>query len=312
MNRPYHAKVFIFLVSAVLLIALVHFYAKRSYDELSKPEEAPDKFDIGEIAPIADEIEVDQEVRISDGVSEEQKILSFDMTGYTKDGQKKWDIKGQSADIVSDIVILNDLQANAYSGGRTVNLKAENGQYDKKKNSVKLEDDVVITTSDGIHLTAEWFQWESETDLITTESYVEVKKDNLYAAGYGASASTSDKEVQLERDIVVVQDEVTIRCEGPLAIDYGKDKASFYEQVKVTEPRGELFADRLDIFFNRKSRQIETVVAERNVELRQGDNLARGQKIVYTMASGEVVLTGDPEIVIYSKEDIQDALAGDQ
>ncbi len=310
MNKSYHASVFIFLALVVLTVVFAQLYAKRSYDRLSGSGDAYEEFDASGIPPIPGTEDTKQEINISGGLSDEQKILSFDMTGYTKDGKRKWDIRGQSADIISDIVILNDLRANSYNDDRTVNLKAERGKYDKKKNTVKLENDVVITTSDGVNLTADWFQWESETDLITTESYVEVEKDNLFASGYGAEASTRDKEVHLARDIVVKQDDVTIICEGPLTIDYEGNKASFYERVKVTEPRGELLADRLDIFFNKESRQIESVVAERNVELRHGDNFAKGQKIIYTLASGEVILTGNPEIIIYSEEDVKNALAG--
>ena len=233
------------------------------------------------------------------------------MTGYTDDGRKKWDIKGESADIISDTVILKNIETNTYSDDRTVVLKADNGKYDKKENSIRLENNVVITTSDGINLTAEWFKWNSETDEIITNSFVEVKKDNLYASGYGASASTTDKEVQLNKEIVVKQDEMTISCSGPLIINYGKDIASFYDKVKVVEPRGELIADRLDVFFNPDSRKMESALAEGNVELKRGQNIAKGQRLVYTIASGEAILTGNPEIVIYSKKDLGDALTGD-
>jgi len=311
MSKSYHAKVAVFALFVIVIIVSVQVHTKKSYDRLSESRESSESIDISEISFIPGAKDAEQEIKVSGELTEEQRILSFDMTGYTKDGKKKWDIEGQSADIVSDIIMLTDLQANAYSEDRTVNLKADSGRYDKKKNVIRLEDNVLIVTSDGVNLKADWFQWESETDRISTESYVEVKKDNLFATGYGATASTKDKEVQLKKDIVVIQNDVRIICEGPLAIDYENDKASFYEQVKVTDPRGELLADRLDIFFNRESRQIETVVAERNVRLRHGENFAKGQKIVYMMASGEVTLTGNPEIIIYSKEDVKNALAGD-
>ena len=112
-------------------------------------------------------------------LDEEQKILSFDMTGFSRDGKKKWDIQGNSADIISDTVLLKDIEANAYAKDRTVNLKAQEGEYDKKNNTIKLANDVLVTTSDGITLATEWLQWESETDVIRTDSFVEVRRDNL-------------------------------------------------------------------------------------------------------------------------------------
>jgi LPS export ABC transporter protein LptC len=252
----------------------------------------------------------DETVKIN-GLSEEQKILSFDMTGYEKDGRKKWDIKGSSADVISDIVILKDIEANSYNEDRTVALKAQNGRYDKKENMVRLENNVVVNSSDGINLKAEWLEWESKTEIIKTDSFVEVEKDNLYAAGYGASASTKHKQVQLDNDVVVKQGEMTISCGGPLAIDYANNEASFYDNVKVTDPRGEILADCLDISFNPDSREIETVTAEGNVELKREENIAKGQRVIYTVASGQAILTGNPEIHIYSKKDLGDAFTGD-
>lgn len=303
-------RTFIFIVCVIFIIISVRLYTKRIYEKLSEAKGSSGTVKASKTPLSSNLKDTESQIKIS-GLSEEQKILSFDMTGYTKDGTKKWDIQGKSADIVSDIVILNDLKANAYSGDRTVVLTARSGRYDKKRNTVKLEDNVVVTTSDGINLVAEWFQWESETELITTNSFVEVEKDNLYASGIGAQASTKNKEVKLNKDIVVKQDDVTISCKGPLAIDYEKNKASFFGDVKVTEPRGVLLADRIDIFFNSDSQKIEKAVAERNVRLRHGENSATGQKIVYTLASGEVILTGNPEIVIYSEEDLKDAFTGD-
>ncbi|MBN1871587.1 MAG: LPS export ABC transporter periplasmic protein LptC [Candidatus Omnitrophica bacterium] len=249
-------------------------------------------------------------IKIS-AIDEEQKILSFDMTGFTNDGKKKWDIRGNSADIISDTVLLKDIEANAYSKDRTVNLKAKSGEYDKKKNAIKLEDNVLVATSDGISLATEWLEWESESDVIHTDSFVQVKRGNFYASGTGASVSTKYREVQVDSIITVRQGQIVIECRGPLTIDYGRDKASFYGSVKVTEPRGELMADRLDIFFDPDSREIEEVIAENNVRLIREDNVAKGDKIVYTVASGQAVLTGSPEILINSQRGLEDALVGD-
>lgn len=308
MSRFQANKIFIFVVSAILIIISFSGCTKKTPEESTKKQEAPETVEVAGFAQAPEDTE--QKAKLG-GLSEEQKILSFDMAGYTEDGRKKWDIKGKSADIVSDTIILTDIEANAYNDDRTVGLKARSGTYNKRENSVRLENNVIVTTSDGMNLACEWLEWESETDIIKTNSFVEVEKDNLYAAGYGASANTKYKEVQLNKDIVVRQDEITISCSGPLAIDYDKNKASFYDKVKVTEPRGELVADYLDIFFNPDSQEIEKVVAERNVVIKQDPNVAKGQKIIYTLASGEVILTGNPEIRIYSKKDLEDAFTGD-
>ena len=309
MDKFYPNKISLFITSTIFIAIAVCGCTRDASYELPGTQEAPKATETADTPLITEAKETDKEIKIN-GLGEEQKILSFDMVGYSKDGRKKWDIQGQSANVVSDTVILSEIEANAYNEDRTVVLKARSGQYDKKRRSVRLEDGVTVETSDGISLAAEWLEWESETDVIETETFVEVKKDNLYAAGYGASASTKHKEVKIEKDIIVKQDDVTINCSGPLAIDYDNNKASFHDRVKIVEPRGELLADRLDVFFNPDSRKIEKVIAERNVELRRGPNIAKGQKIVYTLADGEAVLTGNPEILIYSKKDLEDAFTG--
>ena len=307
MKRFHPENIFIFIASAIWVISSICGCGKKEPEKLQETQEFLEEVGVAEITKASKDAE--QDIKLS-GLGEEQKILSFDMTGYSNDGKKKWSIQGKSADIISDTVMLNDIEANAYSGDRTVVLKAQSGSYDKEKHSVRLEDNVVVTTSDGVTLSAEWLKWESETDTIKTDSFVEVEKDNLYASGNGASANTKQKDVQLNNNILVRQDDVNVSCDGPLTIDYGNNKASFYGNVKVTEPRGELTADRLDIFFNPDSRKIEQIVAERNVELKQGQNTAKGQKIVYILASGEAILTGNPEILIYSKKELKDAFTG--
>ena len=244
------------------------------------------------------------------GLDKEQKILSFDMSGFTKDGQRKWAIKGESADIVSDTIKLNNIEANTYDADRTVTLEADNGTYDKESGGVKLEKNVVVTTSDGIKLTADWFEWDSKTNTVKSDSLVEVRKDNLYASGQGAVASASSKEVQLNKDVTVKQGDITVTSEGPLHIDYSNRKASFSDKVKVVDPKGELTSDRLDILFNTDSKKIEKIIAEGNVILKRGDNIAKGQKIEYTPDDGKAMLTGNPEIYIYSEKDLQNAPVG--
>lgn len=307
----------LFMISTILAIFSLYGCTKKAQEQLSETQRSSAVVETPEIPPMSNmskappkDKDRTQELKL-DGFESEQKILSFDMTGFTNDGKKKWDIQGKSADIISDTIILSDIEANAYSEDRQVMLKAHSGKYNKEEKSVSLQEDVKVSTTDGIIITAEWLKWESETGMIKTDSFVEVKKDSLYASGWGASADTKSKEVELIKDIVVRQDKITISCGGPLTIDYGNNKASFYDRVKVVEPRGELSADHLDIFFNPDSREIEKVVAESNVELMHGQNVARGQKIVYTLASGEAILTGNPEILIYSKEDMKDAFTGD-
>ncbi|MDD5680503.1 MAG: LPS export ABC transporter periplasmic protein LptC [Candidatus Omnitrophica bacterium] len=295
------------LVAIILLALIASGCAKKPQDKTVKGEAEKPAVVSKDIPVVPGDAKT--EVNVS-GLDKEQKILSFDMTGFTKDGQRKWAIKGESADIVADTVKLNNIEADTYDADRTVTLEADSGTYDKESGAVKLEENVVVTTSDGIKLTAEWFEWDSKTNTVKSDSLVEVRKDNLYASGIGAQASANSKEVQLNKDVTVKQDDMTVTSAGPLYIDYSNRKASFTDKVKVIDPRGELTADRLDILFNTDSKKMEEIIASGNVELKRGDNIAKGQKIIYTPEDGKAILTGNPEIYIYSEKDMQNALVG--
>lgn len=310
MKRPV-ILIFGLFVLALAVTVSAEKAADPMIDELVKtPDKIADesKDSAAESGPIVSG-DAETEVNVT-GLDNEQKILSFDMTGCTKDGQRKWAIKGESADIISETVKLNNIEADTYDNDRTVKLEADNGTYDKESGAVKLEENVVVTTSDGIKLTADWFEWDSKTNTVRSDSKVEVTKDGLYACGMGALASAGSKEVELIRDVLVKQGDIMITSNGPLHIDYSSRKASFTDKVRVQDPRGELIADRLDIFFNIDTKEMERIVAEGAVELKRGPNLAKGQKITYTPKDGKAVLTGNPEIYIYSEKDVQDAFIG--
>src|SRR3989338_7851235 len=211
-----------YVVIALLLLAVATSGCAKKAEELKIEDRAEATFNraVEAKSPAPQNVPVvpkdtKADVNIT-GLDNEQKILAFDMTGYTKDGQRKWAIKGESADIVSDTVKLNNIEADTYDKDRTVTLEADSGTYDKQSGGVKLEDNVVVTTSDGIKLTAEWFEWDSKTNTIRSDSKVEVTKDNLYASGMGASASANSKEVQLNQDVLVKQGDITVTSKGPL------------------------------------------------------------------------------------------------
>ncbi|MBU4376948.1 MAG: LPS export ABC transporter periplasmic protein LptC [Candidatus Omnitrophica bacterium] len=309
-----YKKLLILSATIVLALAVSACAKKPEAPKVEKPAVVtPKKTADKKLAPAKDLPAIPEDAKADiniTGLDNEQKILSFDMTGYTKDGQRKWAIKGESADIMSETVELNNIEADTYDEDRTVKLEADSGTYDKHSGGVKLEENVVVTTSDGIKLTADWFEWDSKTNIVTSDSKVEVRKDDLYACGMGASASAKSKEVRLNRDVLVKQGDITATSKGPLHIDYSNKKASFTDKVKVVDPRGELTADRLDIFFNTETKEIERIVAEGSVELKRGSNIAKGQKITYTPEDGKAILTGNPEIYIYSEKDMQDAFIG--
>jgi len=245
------------------------------------------------------------------GMISDQKVVSFDLSGYSQDGKRKWEVKGESANMDGDIVKVDRVEASSYDEKTSARLTALKGEISKMNKNLHLRDNVTVVTSDGIRLTTESLEWLSKTNEVITDDFIVVEKDNMYSSGKGARVDIEAKTVMVYDDIFVKQGELMIVCRGPLEIVYEERKATFFNDVKVTEPRGELLADRLDVFFDPDSRQIEKIMAEGDVQIRQQGNVARGQRAVYTMSDGRAILTGSPTITITSDEGVKDALAGD-
>ena len=72
-----------------------------------------------------------------------QKVFSFSFTKYTPEGQREIEIEGDSADILSNTVQLMNVMAKAYAEEVPVTVTADRGEYNKKKNNIHLEQNVV-------------------------------------------------------------------------------------------------------------------------------------------------------------------------
>src|SRR5438105_2826236 len=80
-----------------------------------------------------------------------QQFQGFNLEGYTQAGQKSWDVKGETADIMGNIIKLTNIVANSF-GNEQMNLTAQNGTVDQTSGKMHLEKDVVITTQTGTQM----------------------------------------------------------------------------------------------------------------------------------------------------------------
>ena len=88
-----------------------------------------------------------------------------------------------------------------------------------------------------------------------------------------------------------------ITCDGPLEVDYEHSKATFHDNVHVTDERGELFADVMEVFFT-PAHEIDQVVSTGNVRIVRGDDTAYCDRAVYLQKEGRVLMTGQPKLVL--------------
>ncbi len=241
----------------------------------------------------------------------QQKVLSFNLAGYAEDGKKKWEVLGESANMVADVVMLDNIVATAYGENTSVTLTADKGEYDKVNNKVKLHDNVVGSTPDGAKLNTDKLEWDSKIGKIYTESHVVVEKDNISSEGNGATLDPKFKQVEFQKDVLVKQGATTVTCDGALEVDYEKNVATFNKNVKALDERGEIHADKMKILFDKQTRKLTQIIAEGNVNIIRGKNSTFSQKAVYNFIDGKAVLTGAPQIVIFPEKGMDlDALAG--
>ncbi|NQT06973.1 MAG: LPS export ABC transporter periplasmic protein LptC [Candidatus Omnitrophica bacterium] len=254
----------------------------------------------------------------------EQKILSFDLSNYAEDGSKKWQLKGDSADVLSEIVNLNNIVMETYDDPK-VDLTAIRGAYDKDNKEIKLYDDVVVITSDGIRLTTDYLKWDGNTDTVSTDQHVKIVRNDVVATGIGALALPQMKKVILNKDVIVklaknvmqgmdmsMDDskkeddgppQATITCDGRLEINYEENTAVFNDNVLVEDKKGKIYSDKMDAFLDPVTKDILKVIAEGDVKVVRGEDSTFSRKAIYTTHDQKIVLVGRPRIYIRSSND---------
>jgi len=293
----------------ILIIALINLATFGLYAEERKPQES------------------------------DEQISDFSLAGYGEKGKKSWDLSGKTADIFTDVVKLKNVIGNLYGKEEDIKLIADKGDFNKTDGKVHLEQNVVITTSTGTKLTTESLDWDRKAQLVTTKDLVNIERENMVTSGIGAIGQMGLKQVTLEKDVKVdilaqpkegkrpdVKDKTIITCDGPLVVDYEKNIATFNNNVKVERIDSTIYSDKMDVFFIPSSKEekkseetkasgfmgnkIEKIIARGNVKVIRGDNISYSEEAIYTASDKKLILSGRPQLIIYSTEDLKDASSG--
>jgi lipopolysaccharide transport protein LptA len=86
-----------------------------------------------------------------------------------------------------------------------------------------------------------------------------------------------------------------VRIESDI-FSHGGDVSVFQDNVRVNDGQG-LLQCQLVTIYTGASNQVQRIVAQKNVQISQGDIHAQGEKATYEMAQGKIYLTGNPTIV---------------
>lgn len=261
----------------------------------------------------------------------EQQIQDFSLAGFGEKGKKTWDLQAESADIFQDFVKLKNIVGNLYTEkGQNIKITSVRGDFDKRDGRVRLEENVVITTSDGARLTTDSLDWDRKNQTVLTEDPVNIERQNLKAFGQGAKGHPDLNKVTLDKYVRVDinsteepqttkdEDKIVITCYGPLEIDYNKNVAIFKNNVKVESKDAQIFSDRMEVYFIKSDEEktpesdeesgvmgtkIEKIIALGNVKIVRGENVSYSEEAIYTASDRKIVLVGSPKLIIYSTED---------
>ncbi len=233
-----------------------------------------------------------------------QKIMTFSISS-TADKGKRWSIEGKTADIINpDIIELTDVTGKSYVKDTAITVTAKHGRFDRKKNELRLRKNVVATTEDGLHLMTELLNWNANKEVLWTEDFVKVIKDEILTTGYGLTGQVNLEKIELKRKIEIkVEPSTLITCDGPLEIDYRQNVAYLYTNVKIVDKEGELLADKVKVYFSPDENKITKAIASGNVRIKRDENETYSMKATYYVDEKKVILTGKPKLIVYSKKD---------
>jgi len=272
----------------------------------------------------------------------DQRIDDFSLSGGNQRGKKAWEVKGKSADIFTDVVKLTSVNANVYGEEEDVNLVGDKGSYDKASGKMHLEDNVVITTTGGGKMTTDYLDWDKESQRVSTEAMVNIERQNIKAMAKGLEGEPNLKRISLKDDVKVeireqveepamlltdavhgaasageskipdplfsAKEPTIITCTGPLEIDYEKEIAIFHNNVMVDQKdHGVMHADRMDAYFDFKNKKILRIISKGNVKIVKDENTSYSDEALYSAQDGKLTLSGNPRLVINSKDKILNA-----
>lgn len=249
----------------------------------------------------------------------DQEIDGFSLVQYDDNGEKKWEMNGRTAELEGDNVRIDYISALAFGDAACLKLKARKGDFNREEQLVHLRNDVVLKTSDGTMLTTDSLKWDAASKNVSTEELINIKKADFEVNGKGAVCNLENKTAELKENVTANMDavshgyllaggqqhETTITCDGPLEINYNKNKAAFLNNVKVEDSQGDILADRIDVYFDKATRRIKCVVARGNVKIVNGENVTYSEKAIYLVEQGRVILPKRPKLVIQSERSKQ-------
>lgn len=211
--------------------------------------------------------------------SVKHQVMAFDLEGLADDGSKKWDVKGQSAESVTESQVkLNNVVANSYGKEGQATITADTGLYDKSKNNVRLEQNVKAVI---------------ENTKASADGFIKI--------GPTEASAAQDTQTQGTDQAKQKKTKTEITCDAEVEFNYEKNEGYFNKNVHVVNEEGTIDADKITVYLDRTTKTIKTIVAEGNVKIKRGENTTFSDQATYIAADKKIVLSGQPKLVIYQE-----------
>ncbi len=197
-----------------------------------------------------------------------QEVYTFKVEGFNEDQKVQWGLEGESARVIEDKINIKNLHGVYYGDDMTFVVFADSAVYDKKTQDIELKTNIVGKTSDGGEFITDYAKWNAKSEEITTDSRVIVKRQNITCAGRGVVTKPRLKWVLFREEVEVdIAPDKKIVCSGPFELDQAENKAIFNDDVKITDKESETFTDKLTVYLNAGTNEIERIVTEGNVKV---------------------------------------------
>ena len=234
--------------------------------------------------------EPENPVKADSAAGEDQvkhKVLSFNLEGLSDKGTKKWDVKGESAEAMSETQVqLNNIVAKSYGEESEATITADHGIYDKAQNNVCLDTNVKATIENTQGGGGDFIDFSGQM------------------ASQGAKKDQSKPDKNTKKRTVIT-------CDGDVKFEYEKNRAYFNKNVKVATDDGDIEADKITLNLDEVTRKVKEIIAEGNVKITKGENITYSDTATYVEADKKVILTGRPKIVIYQDGSIAGGFLGE-
>ena len=237
----------------------------------------------------------------------EQKFQGFNLEGYKDDGEKAWEVSGDTANIIGSQIELTNVNADVYDNEK-INVVADTGIINQDSGNMQLSQDVVITSPKGGQVITDTLNWNRNEDLITTDDDIMISDEGLMITGTGLKAHPNMQNAEIKKDVTVMIDaerdqekesqKVIITSDGTMVINQAESFAVFNDNVVAVQGDQTLKADKMEIYFDAKNSTINKIICIGNVEVVQGENLTYAQRAEYNAAEQKLILTGRPKLIL--------------